>query len=204
MAAAALMIKAAHIANAKRYVMVSAMSADANREGEEVFDVYIRAKGRADDELAESGLEYTIVRPGGLTDDEPKGRVEIALVRSSVARSRAPTSPRSSPHASLTRRRSVRRSSSSQERTRSSWPSRASATERPPLREVVRRDRRTAGLIEPLVEVVLEQGQVVAGEVRDLEHEIDDVLGRDVVVLEAPLTSSRANSKNFCVPTIWR
>jgi len=77
---AVLMMKAAHIANARRYVMISAMSADANHEGEEVFDVYIRAKGRADEELASSGLDYTIVRPGGLTDTEPKGRVKIATV----------------------------------------------------------------------------------------------------------------------------
>ncbi len=75
---AVLLTEAARLANATRYVMVSAMSADADHAGEEVFDVYIRAKGRADEELAESGLEYTIVRPGGLTDDEPKGRVEIA------------------------------------------------------------------------------------------------------------------------------
>jgi len=74
---AILLLEAARLANATRYVMVSAMSADADHEGEEVFDVYIRAKGRADDELAESGLEFTIVRPGGLTDDEPKGTVEI-------------------------------------------------------------------------------------------------------------------------------
>ncbi len=78
--AAVLLVKAAHIANAKRYVMISAISADAEHRGEEVFDVYIRAKGRADDELAESGLEYTIVRPGGLTDDAPKGKVQIATV----------------------------------------------------------------------------------------------------------------------------
>ena len=78
--AAVLLIKAAHIANATRYVMISAMSADADHPGEEVFDVYIRAKGRADEELAESGLEYTIVRPGGLTDSEPRGLVQIAPV----------------------------------------------------------------------------------------------------------------------------
>ncbi len=36
-----------------RYVMISAMSADADHDGEEVFDVYIRAKGRADEELAD-------------------------------------------------------------------------------------------------------------------------------------------------------
>jgi uncharacterized protein YbjT (DUF2867 family) len=77
---AVLLIEAAKIADATRYVMVSAMSADADHAGEEVFDVYIRAKGRADDDLAASGLDYTIVRPGGLTDAEPKGRVQIATV----------------------------------------------------------------------------------------------------------------------------
>jgi uncharacterized protein YbjT (DUF2867 family) len=75
--AAVLLVKAAHIANATRYVMISSMAADADHEGEEVFNVYLRAKGRADDELAESGLEYTIVRPGALTDDRPTGLVEI-------------------------------------------------------------------------------------------------------------------------------
>jgi uncharacterized protein YbjT (DUF2867 family) len=79
-AAAVLMVDAARIANASRYVMISAMSADADRAGNEVFDVYIRAKGRADDELAASGLDYTIVRPGGLTDAEPKGTVTVAPV----------------------------------------------------------------------------------------------------------------------------
>lgn len=77
---AVLLIEAAKLAGAKRYVMISAMSADASHAGAEVFDVYIRAKGRADDELAGSGLDYTIVRPGGLTDVEPKGKVQIATV----------------------------------------------------------------------------------------------------------------------------
>jgi uncharacterized protein YbjT (DUF2867 family) len=58
-----------------RYVIVSSMNADAGHEGDETFDVYLRAKGRADEELAASGLAYTIVRPGGLTDDEPTGMV---------------------------------------------------------------------------------------------------------------------------------
>jgi nucleoside-diphosphate-sugar epimerase len=61
-----------------RYVIVSSMGADASHEGDETFDVYLRAKGRADEELAESGLTYTIVRPGHLTDDEPTGRVFAA------------------------------------------------------------------------------------------------------------------------------
>jgi uncharacterized protein YbjT (DUF2867 family) len=79
-AGAVLLIEAAKLADAPRYVMISAMAADAGHPGDEVFDVYLRAKGRADEALAESGLDYTIVRPGGLTDAEPKGRVKIAPV----------------------------------------------------------------------------------------------------------------------------
>ncbi|MDQ2677002.1 MAG: SDR family oxidoreductase [Actinomycetota bacterium] len=78
--AAVLLVEAAQLAGARRYVMISAMSADAEHEGSEVFDVYIRAKGRADEVLAASGLDYTIVRPGGLTDASPKGTVKVAPV----------------------------------------------------------------------------------------------------------------------------
>jgi uncharacterized protein YbjT (DUF2867 family) len=69
------LIGAAKRAGIDRYVIVSSMNADAGHEGDEAFDVYLRAKGRADDELAASGLAYTIVRPGGLTDEEPTGMV---------------------------------------------------------------------------------------------------------------------------------
>jgi uncharacterized protein YbjT (DUF2867 family) len=76
-AAAVRLIEAARTVGADRYLMVSAMSADPEHSGDEVFDVYLRAKGRADAELAASGLAYTIVRPGRLTDDPPTGRVEV-------------------------------------------------------------------------------------------------------------------------------
>jgi uncharacterized protein YbjT (DUF2867 family) len=72
---AVLLIEGARRAGVRRYLMVSAMAADAEHEGEEVFDVYLRAKGRADAELAASGLDFTIVRPGMLTDDPGTGRV---------------------------------------------------------------------------------------------------------------------------------
>lgn len=75
--AAVKLIEAAREAGAAHYLMVSSMSADPEREGEEVFDVYLRAKGRADAALAESGITHTIVRPGRLTDDEPAGRVAV-------------------------------------------------------------------------------------------------------------------------------
>lgn len=86
--AAALMIEAARLANAPRYVIVSSMNADADHAGDDVFDVYLRAKGRADDDLAESGLDYTVVRPGMLTDKEPTGLVELAptVARGEISR----------------------------------------------------------------------------------------------------------------------
>lgn len=72
---AAKLIAAAREKGVARYVMVSAMGADPGHEGDDVFDVYLRAKGKADAELAESGLDFTIVRPGGLTDEPATGRV---------------------------------------------------------------------------------------------------------------------------------
>src|SRR3954469_18799304 len=66
-------------AGVRRYVMVSAMgAADPPAEGGDVFGEYLRAKAKADRELAESGLDHTIVRPGRLTDEPPTGRVSIA------------------------------------------------------------------------------------------------------------------------------
>lgn len=58
-----------------RFAVISSMGADSAHEGEETFDVYLRAKGRADDAVRASGLDYLIVKPGGLTDDPPAGTV---------------------------------------------------------------------------------------------------------------------------------
>lgn len=54
------------------------MGADAGAEDDGGFGTYLRAKGQADRKLEESGLEFTIVRPGGLTGDAPTGRVRLA------------------------------------------------------------------------------------------------------------------------------
>src|SRR4051812_35122921 len=77
-------------AGVPRYVMVSAMgAANPPPEGEgDVFGEYVRAKARADQELMASDLDWTIVRPGMLTDDPGTGRVEIGehLDRGAVPR----------------------------------------------------------------------------------------------------------------------
>ncbi|WP_019969405.1 NAD(P)H-binding protein [Mycobacterium sp. 141] len=80
--AAILLADAAEAAGATRYVMVSALSADdrsLDDSYDEVFRAYMRAKAGADANVrARSGLRTTIVRPGGLTDADGTGNVQIA------------------------------------------------------------------------------------------------------------------------------
>ncbi|MDG5765862.1 SDR family oxidoreductase [Balneolales bacterium ANBcel1] len=71
------LIEAAKKNNIRRYVMISAMKVEEPR-GNEVFQVYQKAKAEADKALRESGLDYTIIRPGRLIDDLPRGRVSLA------------------------------------------------------------------------------------------------------------------------------
>jgi uncharacterized protein YbjT (DUF2867 family) len=68
------LVAAAKADGIARYLIISSMGADPTLEGDG-FNVYLRAKGRADAELQASGLDYTIVRPGRLTDDPATGRV---------------------------------------------------------------------------------------------------------------------------------
>jgi uncharacterized protein YbjT (DUF2867 family) len=78
--AAILLADAARAAGVDRYVMVSAMAADPHATADdEVFQIYLRAKGIADDAIrSRTALTSTIVRPGHLTDDAGTGRVAIA------------------------------------------------------------------------------------------------------------------------------
>jgi uncharacterized protein YbjT (DUF2867 family) len=80
------LIAAAKQAGIRRYVMVSSINADPNAPGDDTFAVYLRAKGEADAELVASGLDYTIVRPGGLTNDPGTGRVALDAGRGDVTR----------------------------------------------------------------------------------------------------------------------
>jgi uncharacterized protein YbjT (DUF2867 family) len=82
------LIDACRRAGVHRYVMVSAMGAKPGVGGDDVFAVYLRAKFEADEALRASGLDYTVVRPGGLTNDPPIGRVSYGpdLGRGSIPR----------------------------------------------------------------------------------------------------------------------
>jgi uncharacterized protein YbjT (DUF2867 family) len=52
-----------------RYVIVSGRGADADAPDDGGFGTYLRAKGKADAELQASGLQSTVLRPVGLTDE---------------------------------------------------------------------------------------------------------------------------------------
>lgn len=71
------LIDAAKAKGISRYVIVSSIGADHPGRGSEQMRPYLEAKAEADRALAASGLDYTIVRPGGLTDDPGTGLVTV-------------------------------------------------------------------------------------------------------------------------------
>ncbi|HEU0023732.1 MAG TPA: SDR family oxidoreductase [Thermoleophilaceae bacterium] len=71
------LLEAARMAGVARYVIVSSVGAENPPDGEDVFSVYLRAKAEADRAVADSDREWTIVRPGRLTDEPGRGRVLI-------------------------------------------------------------------------------------------------------------------------------
>lgn len=75
---AILLVEAAGLAGVGRYVMISAMGADTfDADSTEVFQIYLRAKSEADTALRRSDLDWTIVRPSGLTGAAGNGSVTV-------------------------------------------------------------------------------------------------------------------------------
>lgn len=67
-------VEAAEKAGVKRYVMLSAYGAgDRSTWSDEIKPYYV-AKYYADHHVEESSLDWTILRPGALTDDAPTGK----------------------------------------------------------------------------------------------------------------------------------
>jgi uncharacterized protein YbjT (DUF2867 family) len=75
---AAKLVEAAGNRGVRRYLMLGSMGADAPESRGEAMRPYLLAKARADERLEESSLDYTIVRPGGLTNDEGTSRIDAA------------------------------------------------------------------------------------------------------------------------------
>src|SRR5690625_5301200 len=89
-AGAELFARAAKRAGASRYVLISAMGADLEPGPavDPTFAAYLLAKGLAERSLRAMELDWTILRPGMLTDDDPTGLVELApgVARGEVSR----------------------------------------------------------------------------------------------------------------------
>jgi uncharacterized protein YbjT (DUF2867 family) len=97
--AAIMLADAAQAAGVRRYLMVSAMGTDqADPDSQDVMQVYLRAKQAADDDIRSRDLDWTIVKPGGLTDDVPTGQVKLgqldygSVTRGDVAHGDQPVS----------------------------------------------------------------------------------------------------------------
>jgi uncharacterized protein YbjT (DUF2867 family) len=69
------LIDAAKANGIARYVIVSSIGADHPERASGARRPYIEAKAEADERLVASGLDHTIVRPGGLTDEPGTGRI---------------------------------------------------------------------------------------------------------------------------------
>jgi nucleoside-diphosphate-sugar epimerase len=86
---AILFADAALAAGVQRFVMVSAMSTDTfDAASDDGFQLYLRAKSEADAYLRSTSLDWTIVRPGALTDDRGQGTITLGetVERGSIPR----------------------------------------------------------------------------------------------------------------------
>ena len=61
-----------------RFIMISALKAEDPNQGSEAIKPYLVAKHAADEILQASRLDYTILRPGRLTDEAETGKIRAA------------------------------------------------------------------------------------------------------------------------------
>lgn len=83
-------VEAAREVGARRFVQISAIDVDEPLppDTDEVWRAYVAAKADSDKVLRESGLDWTIIRPGRLTDDPATGTVSLGpdVARGDVTR----------------------------------------------------------------------------------------------------------------------
>lgn len=71
------LLDAARETGVRRYVIVSSIGAQDPAGASESMRPYLEAKADADAAVVASGLDWTIVRPGSLTDEPGTGRVAV-------------------------------------------------------------------------------------------------------------------------------
>ena len=72
------LIEAAEAQSVSRFVMISSLGTGYAERMPEMLKPYLEAKHKAEKVLKESSLEYTTVKPGGLTDAAGTGKVTVA------------------------------------------------------------------------------------------------------------------------------
>lgn len=83
-AGAVLLADAAEAAGVGRYVLLSSMGVEQVRDGatpegmEDAFVTYLRAKLAAEEDVRARPFDWTVLRPGALTDDAGTGQVRLA------------------------------------------------------------------------------------------------------------------------------
>lgn len=70
------LVDAARNSKVKKFVMLSSMGAENPEAADELKD-YLKAKHNADEYLKDSGLNYTVVRPGSLNNDAGSGKIRL-------------------------------------------------------------------------------------------------------------------------------
>ncbi|HEX4719111.1 MAG TPA: NAD(P)H-binding protein [Thermoleophilaceae bacterium] len=82
------LLEAARAADVPRYVIVSSIGAESPPDDDDGFSIYLRAKAEADQAVMSSDRQWTVVRPGRLTDEPGDGRVRVgtAPFRTDVSR----------------------------------------------------------------------------------------------------------------------
>ena len=85
-------MEAAEAAGVRRYIMVSFITAYGEVADDHPLRAYAIAKIAADRHLQTTGLDWTILGPGLLTQDEPTGAITVGRVGAGESSTDAPTS----------------------------------------------------------------------------------------------------------------
>lgn len=72
------LVESAYKHKVYKFIMLSSLGANDPKQGPEQLQTYLKAKHEADKELKFSGLAYTILRPGALTDKAGTGKITAA------------------------------------------------------------------------------------------------------------------------------
>ncbi len=82
------LLEAARAASVERFVIVSSVGAEDPPSDDAVFSVYLQAKAAADAAVQASDRAWTVIRPGGLTDEPGTGcaRIDTEPFRGQVSR----------------------------------------------------------------------------------------------------------------------